>query len=99
MIGLKFTPCENIGTVRFAALSEMARGYIADIQGDEFGGWVDLPINYDKDEFARIEAAAKVAKAGYPLGFIVAPILALWNIIVLIIGLCAIAGNKEFKIP
>ena len=59
MIGLKFTPCENIGTVRLATLSEMARGYIADIQGDEFGGWVDLPINYDKDEFARIEAAAK----------------------------------------
>ena len=36
---------------------------------------------------------------GWLVGFIVAPILALWNIIVLIIGLCAIAGNKEFKIP
>ncbi len=26
--------------------------------GSDFLGWVDLPINYDKDEFARIKAAA-----------------------------------------
>ena len=29
--------------------------------GNDFLGWVDLPVNYDKDEFARIEkAAAKI---------------------------------------
>mgnify|MGYP001264472728 CR=1 FL=1 len=27
--------------------------------GSDFLGWVDLPINYDKDEFARIKKAAK----------------------------------------
>ena len=27
--------------------------------GNDFLGWVDLPYNYDKDEFARIKAAAK----------------------------------------
>ncbi|MGL5296469.1 MAG: glucose-6-phosphate isomerase [Culicoidibacterales bacterium] len=27
--------------------------------GNDFLGWVDLPTNYDKDEFARIQAAAK----------------------------------------
>jgi glucose-6-phosphate isomerase len=27
--------------------------------GAEFTGWVDLPINYDKDEFARIKTAAR----------------------------------------
>lgn len=27
--------------------------------GNDFLGWVDLPLNYDKDEFARIKAAAK----------------------------------------
>lgn len=27
--------------------------------GNEFLGWVDLPVSYDKDEFARIKAAAK----------------------------------------
>ncbi|MBQ8941889.1 MAG: glucose-6-phosphate isomerase [Firmicutes bacterium] len=27
--------------------------------GNDFIGWVDLPVNYDKEEFARIKAAAK----------------------------------------
>ncbi len=27
--------------------------------GNDFLGWLDLPVNYDKDEFARIKAAAK----------------------------------------
>lgn len=30
-------------------------------EGNDFLGWIDLPINYDKDEFARIKkAAAKI---------------------------------------
>ena len=28
-------------------------------EGSDFIGWVDLPVNYDKEEFARIEKAAK----------------------------------------
>lgn len=32
-------------------------------EGSDFLGWVDLPVNYDKEEFARIEkAAAKIRK-------------------------------------
>ena len=27
--------------------------------GNDFLGWLDLPVNYDKDEFERIQAAAK----------------------------------------
>ena len=27
--------------------------------GNDFLGWVDLPVNYDKDEFARIKKAAE----------------------------------------
>ena len=27
--------------------------------GNDFLGWIDLPINYDKDEFERIKKAAK----------------------------------------
>jgi glucose-6-phosphate isomerase len=27
--------------------------------GSDFLGWIDLPVNYDKEEFARIQAAAK----------------------------------------
>ena len=27
--------------------------------GNDFLGWIDLPVNYDKEEFARIKKAAK----------------------------------------
>ena len=27
--------------------------------GNDFLGWLDLPVNYDKEEFARIKAAAQ----------------------------------------
>ena len=30
--------------------------------GSDFLGWVDLPENYDKEEFARIKAAAERIK-------------------------------------
>ncbi len=30
--------------------------------GNDFLGWVDLPVNYDKEEFARIELAAEKIK-------------------------------------
>lgn len=28
-------------------------------QGNDFLGWIDLPVDYDKEEFARIKEAAK----------------------------------------
>lgn len=31
-------------------------------QGSDFLGWIDLPINYDKEEFARIQKAAEKIK-------------------------------------
>ena len=32
-------------------------------QGSDFLGWVDLPTNYDKEEFSRIKkAAAKIQR-------------------------------------
>ena len=31
-------------------------------QGNDFHGWVKLPVNYDKDEFARIKLAAEKIK-------------------------------------
>ncbi|TYQ16245.1 UNVERIFIED_CONTAM: glucose-6-phosphate isomerase [Acetivibrio alkalicellulosi] len=31
--------------------------------GNDFLGWVDLPINYDKEEFSRIKAAAQKIKS------------------------------------
>lgn len=38
---------------------ERARTFVQKAQEDEFGGWVDLPVNYDKEEFARIKKAAE----------------------------------------
>ena len=32
--------------------------------GAEFTGWVDLPVNYDKEEFARIKKAAEKIATG-----------------------------------
>ena len=32
-------------------------------QGSDYLGWIDLPINYDKKEFARIEKAAAKIKS------------------------------------
>jgi glucose-6-phosphate isomerase len=31
--------------------------------GNDFLGWVDLPVNYDRDEFSRIKAAAEKIKS------------------------------------
>ena len=31
--------------------------------GSDFLGWIDLPVNYDKEEFARIKEAAKRIQA------------------------------------
>ena len=39
-----------------AAIETLVKGTGA---GNDFIGWVDLPVNYDKEEFARIQAAAK----------------------------------------
>jgi len=42
------------------AQTELAAKIVAERSGagNDFLGWVDLPVNYDKDEFARIKAAA-----------------------------------------
>ena len=43
------------------AQAELAAKILEDKSGagNDFLGWTDLPVNYDKDEFARIKAAAK----------------------------------------
>ena len=47
-----------------ASMQEKARDAIRKLSdgsgaGSDYIGWVDLPVNYDKEEFARIQAAAK----------------------------------------
>lgn len=51
---------EKIGHVAEAAYDIVRNGSGA---GNDFLGWLDLPVNYDKEEFARIkETAARVHK-------------------------------------
>src|SRR5574344_1244027 len=46
------------------AKAELAAKTLADKSGlgNDFLGWVELPTNYDKEEFARIKAAAEKIK-------------------------------------
>ncbi len=49
--------CAEVDKVRCAAAIEtLVKGTGA---GNDFIGWVDLPANYDKEEFSAIQAAAK----------------------------------------
>lgn len=63
MIKFKYTPSKLIDESLYQEKIEEARTYVARAQQDDFGGWVDLPKNYDRDEFARIKAAAEKINA------------------------------------
>ena len=61
MIDFKADLAKLISPEEFQRRVDEAKPFVARAQQDDFGGWVDLPINYDKDEFARIKkAAAKI---------------------------------------
>ena len=47
------TAIEAEATAAYKTVSERSGA------GNDFLGWVDLPVNYDKDEFARIKDAAE----------------------------------------
>lgn len=59
MIDFKADLAKLISVEDFQRRVDEVKPYVARAQQDDFGGWVDLPVNYDKDEFARIKAAAK----------------------------------------
>ena len=46
------------------AIAETAKNILVDKSGagNDFLGWIDLPVNYDKEEFARIQKAADKIK-------------------------------------
>ena len=47
-----------IGSDELANEIATASEFLPKIQSDPMAGWLDLPINYDKDEFARIKTSA-----------------------------------------
>ena len=51
-----FAPAASNREKTQAAIDALRNGTGA---GSEYTGWIDLPVNYDKEEFARIQAAAK----------------------------------------
>ena len=55
-----FTPDVSNEEQALTAIRQLSDGTGA---GSDFIGWVDLPVNYDKDEFSRIQRAAKKIQA------------------------------------
>lgn len=50
---------------QMGALVESAKDLLVSKEGagNDFLGWIDLPVNYDKEEFARIKAASEKIKS------------------------------------
>ncbi len=54
-----FISQEEIGYMKKLALSAKEELVNKTGAGNDFLGWIDLPVDYDKEEFARIKAAAR----------------------------------------
>ncbi|MBQ7733332.1 MAG: glucose-6-phosphate isomerase [Synergistaceae bacterium] len=55
----KFVRPHEVESMKAITLNAAARLKSRQGEGNDFLGWIDLPVNYDKEEFARIKAAAK----------------------------------------
>ena len=55
----KFTAAHEIGSMKFTAVNAAEKLKSRKGEGNDFLGWIDLPVNYDREEFARIKKAAK----------------------------------------
>ena len=58
MIDFKYTG-GIINEEEYQRKIDEARTYVAKAEQDSFGGWVNLPVDYDKEEFDRIKRAAE----------------------------------------
>ena len=55
----KFVRAHEVESMKVITLNAAERLKSRKGEGNDFLGWIDLPVNYDKEEFARIKAAAK----------------------------------------
>lgn len=55
----KFLSQREMESMKFAVMNAKDRLLSGQGEGSDFQGWIDLPVNYDKDEFERIKTAAK----------------------------------------
>lgn len=54
-----FIADHEVESMRFTAMNAAEKLKSRKGEGNDFLGWIDLPVAYDKAEFARIKAAAK----------------------------------------
>ncbi len=54
-----FVGADDIKGISDEVYSAQKLLYSRNGEGNDFLGWIDLPVDYDKEEFARIKAAAK----------------------------------------
>ena len=54
-----FVAEHEVASMKFTAINAAAKLKARNGEGNDFLGWIDLPVAYDKEEFARIKAAAK----------------------------------------
>ena len=54
-----FVAEHEVASMKFTAVNAAEKLKSRKGEGNDFQGWIDLPVNYDKEEFARIKAAAK----------------------------------------
>ena len=59
----KFLSQREMESMKFAVMNAKDRLLSGQGEGSDFQGWIDLPVNYDKDEFARIKKAADKIKS------------------------------------
>ena len=59
MIDFKFSLAKGVSGDAYADYLAKAKTFVQRAEEDDFGGWVNLPVGYDRDEFARIKAAAE----------------------------------------
>lgn len=55
----QFISADEISSMKKLALDAKETLVSKSGAGNDFLGWIDLPVNYDKEEFGRIKAAAK----------------------------------------
>ena len=59
----KFMNDSELDGIKKAALAAKETLVTKSGAGNDFLGWIDLPVNYDKEEFARIKKAAEKIKS------------------------------------
>ena len=55
----KFVRDHEVESMKALTLNAAERLKSRKGEGNDFLGWIDLPVNYDKEEFKRIKMAAK----------------------------------------